>query len=116
MRRVDTLLWEPRHAARGYHAELIIWRDSTGDYGWQDLDRPDRLEVAPIVSVGFVTAEDDQAVALTSGVSMNNKGVDPIVIPKESICERHRVELPKVEPERWARQRAPVPGRRARKA
>lgn len=85
------------------HPVIIVWRDSYGYSGWKSLADLD-CDVGSIVTIGFVISETDHTLMVAPTISAFEQFYSPLIIPKENICERKRITLPQISPERWSKR------------
>lgn len=69
--------------------EVIYWRDALSDHGWSETRV---TELAEVVSVGFLIAEDRKAVCIaTTWAEPESNG--RMNIPKGWITKRYKVDI-----------------------
>jgi len=66
----------------------IEWLDSEGPDGWHSADRMKDEEFCPIITVGWLTYENEEGIVITGHKSKYSHRAD-IFIPKCAIKTRH---------------------------
>ena len=70
-----------------YHLYKIVWQDACAEGGWEKmLDTKTRL--LEVMSVGWLTAEDKQAITLSQSLTDAGRNSDRIHIPKAWITKK----------------------------
>ena len=73
-----------------YKLECVVWIDSAGANGWHE---PVDCELSDCVSVGWVSAESDNAIVLTSHIELKPRHhCADMIIPKCSIIKRTKLK------------------------
>lgn len=73
--------------------ERIEWLDSSNRSGWHEIEEVSMvLAMAPCYSCGFVVAEDDQFVYMSTTIA-DDACLSPVSIPKAAIVARRTVDL-----------------------
>ena len=72
---------------------VVYWVDSTGPNGWRPIEELAAMTPDPVVSVGYVLADDDTRVVLCGSITERRdalslqSGEGGMVIPRVSIVE-----------------------------
>lgn len=80
-----------------YKLRMIRWIDSTGLNGWQALETIQGLTPDPVISVGFVVAEDEDRIVITTSITERpgnlalQSGEGALVIPRVAIVSEREV-------------------------
>lgn len=83
----ESALETAKHFTIGY----VQWVDAVADAGWEENSK---AEVHPVLSIGFIVDETDDAICLAAALS-HEQSNSRIHIPKEWIKSMKRVKLDK---------------------
>ena len=83
----ESALETAKHFTIGY----VQWTDAVADAGWEENSK---AEVHPVLSIGFIVDETDDAICLAAALS-HEQSNSRIHIPKEWIKSMKRVKLDK---------------------
>ena len=72
----------------------IEWVDSSTTFGWQSMERLKEREDLRCTSIGFVTREDDEQIAITTSRTCHGAAADVFTIPKVAITGMWEVTIP----------------------
>jgi len=67
----------------------IEWLDAVSESGWETIEK---AEAHPVLSIGFVVAEDDNAICIAAAISYDQSN-SRMQIPKGMITKVKRVRL-----------------------
>lgn len=65
----------------------VTWVDSSFEAGWHYNRKPGPRVLDPVVTLGFVTHSDDDALEVTSTIGVNRGALNPLIIPWGAIRE-----------------------------